>query len=373
MNFSYLDWIIDSMPERGFPSCDFAVTLHGEQIYRRRVGMEKAVSGKPLDDKTLWWIYSASKISTCTAAMQLVEQGKLDPDDPVSKYLPAYANLKVESPDGPKPCKTPMKIIHLFTMTGGLDYDRSEPAVEEAFSAGADTVTVASAMAQKTLKFEPGEHFLYSYCHDVLGAVVAKIADMPLSEYLRRNLWLPLGMTDTGFTPNAEQSARFADMYTFDSLNGTSEPMECPVRAYDNPNYDSGGGGVFSSTGDYIKLMTALALGGVSAEGHRILKPETVQMMEVNRLSDDCRKDLWDRLCGFGWGLCGRVHMNPAYSMSRSSVGEFGWDGAAAAFALADRCKGVAMYLGTHVRNCNYCYRWLHPRLRDAVYAAIED
>ena len=373
MNFEKLDRLMDTMPLRGIPGCELVVTHHGETVYRRCSGLENAAAGKKVDEKTLWWIYSASKISTCTAAMQLVEQGKIALEDPVSKYLPGFANMKVQTPEGLKVCETPMRIIHLFTMTGGLDYDTSEPAVKAANEAKKSTVEVVNAMGQKTLLFEPGAHYRYSLCHDVLGAVVSAVSGLSLGDYLKQNLWLPLGMTDTGFTLSEEQKTRLADMYMFDHSKGVANPMPCPARAYENPNYESGGGGVFSCAGDYSKLMTALSLGGVSPDGARILKPETVAMMEVNRLSDACRKDLWqERLYGYGWGLCGRVHMNPDYSLARSSVGEFGWDGAAAAFGLADRKKEVALYFGTHVHGCNYAYCWVHPKIRDLAYEAIE-
>lgn len=375
-DFSKIDQLIDTMEQRGIPGCEFAISYKGEKIYDRCSGIANKETGKPVDEKTLWWIYSASKISTCIGAMQLVEQGKIGLEDPVSKYIPSFANLTVKTDEGPKPCDKEMKIIHLFTMTGGLDYDLQHPAaLQAAFDAGKGTVDVCAEMAGKELKFAPGDHFLYSLCHDVLGAVVEVVSGMRLSEYLKKNLWEPLGMTDTGFWPTEEQKARISDTYMFDHSKGQAEfvPMEYVAFINGDKNYDAGGAGVFSCTNDYLKLMTALSLGGVSPDGVRILKEETVKMLMVNRLSDQCRKDLWtERLYGYGWGLCGRVHINKAYSLSGSSEGEFGWDGAAAAYALADPVKQVALYFGTHVLGCSYCYCWVHPKLRDLAFEAIE-
>ena len=375
MNFTKLDHLMETMPERGIPGCEFVLTHRGKEVYRRCSGIENAALSKPVDSDTLWWIYSASKVSTCVAAMQLIEQGKLSLDDKVSKFLPSFANLYVRTENGPVLCEEPMRIIHLFTMTGGLDYDMSEPHVKAAFDAGASTVEVCDAMGHKELLFTPGEHYRYSLCHDVLGAVVSVVSGMTLGDFLKQNLWLPLGMENTGFTLSDIQKGHIADMYRFNHSRGQAEPIECPARPYLNPNYESGGGGVFSRAGDYVKLMTALSLGGVSPDGARILKEETVKMLEVNRLDERCHADLYGgvRLYGYGWGLCGRVHENPVYSLSRSSVGEFGWDGAAAAFALADRNQQVAMYFGTHVMGCQYCYCLLHMKLRDLAYEAIED
>lgn len=374
MNFSKLDQLIDTMPLRGIPCCEFVATHHGKEVYRRASGIQNTANGKRVDSDTLWWIYSASKISTCTAALQLIEQGKLSLDDEVAEYLPGFKNLMVTSENGPVPCEVPMRIIHLFTMTGGLDYNMNEPHVKKVFDAGGSTVDVCNEMGHKVLLFKPGEHWYYSLCHDVLGAVVSVISGMPLGEYLKKNLWLPLGMENTGFTPNEEQRLRLADMYLFNNSKGQAIPVDLPVRPYIDTNYESGGGGVFSRSGDYIKLMTALSLGGVSPEGVRILKEDTVKLMEVNRTNEQCHADLYGaRLFGYGWGLCGRVHENAVFSLSRSSEGEFGWDGAAAAFALADRKKEVAMYFGTHVKGCNYCYNLVHMKLRDLTYEAIED
>lgn len=373
MDFQKIDQLMETMPLRGIPGSELMVTLQGKTVYHRCSGIENTENGKPVNEKTLWWIYSASKISTCVAAMQLVEQGKIALDDPVSKYIPSFARMTVNTPEGPKPLESPMQIIHLFTMTGGLDYDLRFPAAKAAQDAQLDTVAVISTLAEKPLQFVPGTHYLYSLCHDALGAVISVVSGMSLSEYLKKNVWLPLGMEDTGFTPSEEQLSRIADMYIFDHSTGSAIIQPRFTRTHPNPNYESGGGGVFSSAGDYSKLMNALSLGGVSPEGRRILKQETVEMMEVNRLNEQCRKDLWNvRLFGYGWGLCGRVHMNQEYSLSRSSVGEFGWDGAAAAYGLADRKKGVSMFFATHVRGCDYMYCWVHPLLRNMVYDALE-
>lgn len=371
MNFSKLDQLMDSMPHRGIPGSELVVTHHGKEIYSRVSGIARQADQTPVSSDTLWWIYSASKISTCVSAMQLVEQGKLNLDDPVSKYLPSFAKLTVSTPEGVQECKCPMKIIHLFTMTGGLDYDAEDPARREALAQNLSTVAVADSLAKKPLCFEPGSRYQYSFCHDALGAVVCVVSGLSLTEYMRRNLWAPLGMEDTGFFPSNEQKRRIADMYEYNDRLNVAMPMEFEAP-YPKSSFESGGAGLFSRAKDYIKLMTALSLGGVSPDGKRILKESTVKMLRINRLSDACREGTFaGRLYGYGWGLCGRVHMDPLVSLSPSSVGEFGWDGAAAAYALADPDEELAIYFGTHVMNCLYAYNWLHPHIRNAVYEAI--
>ena len=137
MQFSELERLIDTMPERGIPACDLAVTLDGEPVFRRTAGYADEGKTRPVSPDDLYWIFSASKLITCTAALQLIEQGKLSLDDPVSRFLPAFGELTVRNPDGSlSPCRTPMTVLHLFTMTGGMSYDLRHPAILEAAAAG---------------------------------------------------------------------------------------------------------------------------------------------------------------------------------------------------------------------------------------------
>lgn len=362
-DFTKLDAFLDSLPQRGLPLCNIAVSVGDEIVHRHSVNCE---------DDTMFWIYSTSKVSTCTAAMRLIEEGRLALEDPVSKYLPAFADAVVRTENGNVPCKTPLQIIHLFTMTGGLDYDLSTPAVQAANDAQADTVTVAEAIAKTPLHFEPGTHYRYSLCHDVLGAVIEKISGMTLAEYLKTQMYDPLGMTGTGFIPTEEQRARFAPLYRYNNCTGCADPLPPLKLPYDNPHYYSGGGGLFSTTGDYIKLMRTLALGGTSPDGYRLLKPETVAMMQQNRLNGTCLSEFRaGRLYGYGWGLCGRVHMNPLQSMSLSPAGEFGWDSATSHYALADTQNKVGLFFGTHMYGSGFVYNVLHPLIRNLAYEGL--
>ena len=363
MNFTKLEKFLDSLPGRGIPLCNLAVTLDGKNVYTHSVNCE---------DDTLFWIYSTSKVSVCTAAMRLVEAGKIGLEDPVSKYIPAFGTLTLRTEAGPVPCTAPLKIVNLFTMTGGLDYDMSTPDIIAANAAQKGTVGVAEAIAKTPLHFEPGTHYKYSLCHDILGAVIEVVTGMTLAEYLRTNLFEPLGMFNTGFDPTEAQLARFAPLYMYNNGTGESDPVPAIKRPYDNPNYYSGGGGLFSTTADYIKLMNTLVLGGTSPEGYRMLKPETVALMGQNLLPENCLAEFRSgRLYGYGWGLCGRNHMNPAQSLSLSSKGEFGWDSATCHFAGADTEKRVGFFFGTHIYGCMYGYSVLHPLIRNLVYEAL--
>jgi CubicO group peptidase (beta-lactamase class C family) len=163
-------------------------------------------------------------------------------------------------------------------------------------------------------------------------------------------------------------------MYIHRSGIATAVHRVCDNAYAMSPNYDSGGAGLFATVDDYIKVLTTIACGGTTADGYSLLKPETIAMMQKNLLCDDALNDfVKTRLFGYGWGLCGRVHTNPTISLSASPVGEFGWDGAAAAFALIDPANRVAMYLGTHVRSCQLMYHVIHPQVRNLAYEGLKD
>ena len=377
MNTTELDRYLDLLPQFGIPACDFAVSHKGKTVYRHRTGFADHAKTVPLTENHIYQVYSVSKVTTCVCALRLVEEGRLKLSDPVSKYLPAFANLTVRQKDGSVvPAERVMTVEHLFTMTGGLDYDlKAENILRAAAQPGANTQSVVSAMAEAPLQFEPGTRYRYSLCHDVLAAVVEVVTGLPFAEYVRRNITDPLGMTDTGFHPTEEQLTRFVASHRFISGLHRAEPVD-GVRVQANyvlcKGYDSGGAGLHSTVNDQMKLLTALANGGISADGYRVLKPETIAMMGENRLCDTAWPDYQPtRLYGYGWGLCGRAHVNKLLSNARSAEGEFGWDGAAGAFALVDPKNEVAMYFGMQVLNCAYSYHKIFPDLRDRAYALL--
>ena len=377
MNTDKLNRFLDEMPLRGLPGCDLSVTRNGREVYRRTVGYSDAEMKRPVDRDTLWWIFSASKVITCTAAMRLVEEGRLKLTDKVSDYLPAFGTLTVRQADGTVvPATEPMRIVHLFTMTGGMDYDLNAPEINDAIAAGhTDTLRLCSAMANRPLWFEPGTHYRYSLCHDVLAAVIEVVTEMKFSDYLRELMFEPLGMTDTGFHPSAEQLPHFAQAFAYNNADGSIKPISIGNGRFAlTPEYESGGAGLFTKVDDYIKVVTTLACDGTAPNGYVLLKPETIAEMEVNRLCPAAWKDFVERrLFGYGWGLCGRVHVNPVRSLSLSSVGEFGWDGAQAAFTMVDRKTRTAFYFGTQVADCNIAPYLLHPAMRNLVFEMLDE
>lgn len=374
MNFSKLDKFIDDMPKRGIPMTDLAVSLGGETVYRHMSGYSDSALTMPTSDKDIYWIFSNTKVMTCICALRLIEEGKLSLHDKLSRYIPAFDKMFIKNADGSiKPAKNDITILHLFTMTGGLDYNFGTAPVKAARDAGLPTLEIVKAMAEMPLGFEPGTHYRYSLCHDVLAAVVEVVSGMKFSEYAEKTVFSPLGMTDTGFRPNEEQRARMSAMYNYHSGTNKALLTDCTNNFAFTNEYDSGGAGLFSTVTDYLKMLTTVAIGGTSKDGYRLLSPETVAMMGKNYLCDDARRDFsTTRSAGYGWGLCGRAHVDPTVSLSRSSVGEFGWDGAAGALSMMDPHKQIALYMGTHVRGCAYIYHKIHPEIINLVYEALE-
>ncbi len=374
MDFSKIKALIDTMPQRGIPFFELVVTKDNNEVFNYRTGFSNSEKTKKFKEDDLFWLFSTSKVITCVAAMRLVDEGILNLSDPVSKFLPNYADLTVRQNDGNvKKCKTELTVEHLFTMTGGIgpDHEKRE-FLQPLIDKGASTVELANFYATIPLYFEPGTRYQYGFCHDILGAVVEVASGMKLSSFVHKYILDPLGMKNTGYRPSEEQKKRFAATYKYDNSNGTS--VEIPTN---NPyalteSYDSGGAGLFSCGQDYIKLVSTLANGGISKDGYRLLSESAIMQMETNRLCKEALSDFVNgRLHGYGWGLCGRVHINPVFSLSKSSIGEFGWDGAGGCFAVVDRKKNISMFYGMQVHNCSYSYIILQPLIRALVYEAL--
>lgn len=374
-NFSELTLFLDSLSGRfGIPGCDCIVTIDGKVAYRHSAGYKDEETKVPVSGSDTYWIYSATKLFTCTAALQLMEQGKLALDAPVSRYLPEFGALTVREADGTiQPAQEILTIRHLMTMTGGLDYDLTRPALQQALSSGAvSTRDIVASLAADPLQFEPGSHFLYSLCHDVLGAVIEQVSGMPLADYIKRNIIDPLGMTDTTFHPAKSQLDRMVTQYAHLDEKGTHRPIGQGNRFRFTESYDSGGAGLLSTVDDYIRLATALALGGISPEGIRILSGDSVHLMKTDALNSVQRHDFLIRspaAKGYSYGLGVRVMVEDIGT--GVPVGEFGWDGAAGAYALVDTTNRLAMYYAQQVCNSRVTYQEIHPSLRDTLYRCL--
>lgn len=374
-NFSAIDSFLTEIEESyGIPSGSFEINLGRERLYDRVFGFSDYERKRPASPEDRYWFYSCTKIYTCTAAMQLIERGLLDLDAPVSRYLPEYADVRVKSDNGGEPvsAKNTMTVYDLFTMTAGLNYDLGAPPIREMYEKTGgmgSTRDVARAIAKIPLEFEPGTHFNYSLCHDVLAAIIEVVSGMEFGEYVRRNIFEPLGASTLTFRPSAEELEKLAAQYRADDV--TRKPM--PMREQPfilTKRHESGGAGLFGCAKDCILLPEALANGGCSRSGVRILTPQSIAELSKDRLTGAQRTDYLSskgKEYGFGLGVRTRILCGDA----GVPVGEFGWDGAAGSYYMIDPVNHLSLFYCQHIHNL-YCYfDTIQSTLRDLTYKAL--
>ncbi|MBP5222835.1 MAG: beta-lactamase family protein [Lachnospiraceae bacterium] len=365
---------LDSILDLGVPSVDCIVYRDHKEVYRHMNGTSDLDRQKKVEPDQRYLMFSMTKVQTMTAVMQLIEQGKLSLEDEVAKYLPAYRDLQVETAGGKtEPLAQPMLLGHLVSMQSGLDYDANRPGIVRVLKEKgmlATTRELVDAFVESPLKFQPGTHFLYSLSHDVAAAIVEVVSGMRFSEYLKKYIWEPVGMKDTFFAkPDNQGLERLAQQYIWNGQNQIV-PMEQTNNYQFSEQYESGGAGLVSCSDDYAKLADTLACGGETADGRRILKPQTVEMIKQNLLGEDSMRDLETTMgrVGYGYGCGMQVLLQPEKIGSTAPAGVFGWDGAAGSCITMDTASRTSLVYTQHVRNMGMVYGEIHPKLRDLVF-----
>ncbi|MBQ9488642.1 MAG: beta-lactamase family protein [Lachnospiraceae bacterium] len=363
---------LDSLLDLGIPSVDCIVYQDHKQIYRHKNGTVNLEKTQAVADDQRYLMFSMTKVQTMTAIMQLVEQGKLSLEDEVASFLPVYKNVKVKTEQGVEDLKWPLKIRHLVSMQSGLDYDLERPGIVRVLKEKGQKATtreIVDAFAETPLQFQPGTHFCYSLSHDVAAAVLEVVTGMSFGEYLKKNLWEPLGMKNTFFArPDNQGLERLAQQYI--ATEKGIVPMEQTCNYQLSESYESGGAGLVSCTEDYAVLADTIACGGISAGGVRILQPESVEKIKQNLLYADSLKDIANTMgrVGYGYGCGMQILMNPEMIGSTAPAGVFGWDGAAGSCIQMDTASKMSFVFIMHVRNCGMAYGIIHPTLRDMVF-----
>jgi len=375
MSKKILENYLNSLEQCGIPGCDCAVIYNHEVVFRHTTGYADSEREKPLTDENTYWLYSATKLLTCTAVMQLVDKGLISLDSHVSDFLPEYKNLKVKTGKKTVPAKNQMTIRHLLSMQSGLNYDLDAPSIiriKKDTNNEATTRQVIKALAEEPLDFEPGTRFQYSLSHDVLGAVIEVVSGKRLGEYFNDHIFEPLGMKNTGFELTPERKANMSDQFEFNMNTMTSEPVPNRNRYVLTNNYESGGAGLISTVNDYLLFLDAMCHGGVSKDGYRLLSMESINLMRQDQMNENSKRD-FDSFGrnGYSYGLGVRTLIEKEKSGVRSPLGEFGWDGAAGAYALIDVTNNLAIFYIQHVLNCGYVYHVIHPRVRDLTYEML--
>ena len=380
MDFTPVKEFMDHLTAWRIPGNSIRVSIGDKEVFTYASGYADLETKEPMTTTHLVNLYSCSKPTTVTAALQLYEQGKIKLDDPVYAYIPEYRQMNLA--DGTK-AKNPMTLRHLFTMTSGLTYNKNTPAFEKAreLSGGKmDTLTVIRCLAEDPLSFEPGTKWQYSLSHDVLAAVVEVVSGEKFRDFVKRNIFDPLGMENCVYH-NEEVQDKMATKYRFvDGVEGTLVEKQSGDFSREGgyiqkegrqsahifgPEYDSGGSGITASVAEYSKFCDALANGGKG-----ILQPETIDLMRTNQIANvDKSLFNWRQLNGYGYGLGVRTLLEIPKD-GNGNIGEFGWGGAAGASLWIDPEYKLSVFYAHHMLNPQESY--YQPRMRNAIYESLK-
>jgi CubicO group peptidase (beta-lactamase class C family) len=371
------------------------IARDGELVHSVAVGMADIEAGRPMALDTTFRLASMSKPVTIVAALTLVDQGKLDLDDPVSVYIPTVANMLVatsptKNADGAfdlVPPDPPMTVRNLMTHTSGMSYTFGGPsdldrewAARNPFTDDVDLKGAIDEITWAPLHFQPGERWLYGVSIDVLGRVVEVAAGMPFEQYLQTAIFDPLGMDSTHFYLEPGQRDEVATIYG-NLEDGSFARIETLIFGTGDEAWPSGGGGLFSTMPDYLKLASMLANDGALGDV-RILSPEAVALMREPQLSPEQYPLGPDGAPGtlLGWspegrnfGLGVQVTSDAALTPQVDRNGDFGWNGAYATDWFASPSTGVAAVIMLASSGPNRPPQNVGIDLRQYVYGALEE
>jgi CubicO group peptidase (beta-lactamase class C family) len=370
-----------------------AVVRHGRLVYLQTAGSRDLEAGLPVEHGTLWRIYSMTKPVTSVAAMMLWEEGAFELKDEVSRFIPSFADTRVwRSGTALKPVTEPLmepvRIWHLLTHTAGLTYgfhhahpvDRlyREAGFEVGAPPGVDLAGACDAWAGLPLLFQPGTEWNYSVATDVLGRVVEVASGQPLDAFLSERILEPLGMHDTSFALRDGDAERLAALYSPHPETGRAVRNDVVGQAaYEPPAFLSGGGGLLSTAGDYLRFMRML-LGGGELDGVRLLGPRTLAFMGRNHLPGGVDLTTFGRplfaestFDGVGFGLGFSVAIDPVKGKVPTSPGELAWGGMASTAFYVDPQENLGVLLMTQLLPSSALP--LRPQLRQLVSQALVD
>jgi CubicO group peptidase (beta-lactamase class C family) len=362
---------------------DIAVWRRGEVAYRHISGFADAERGKPVGEDALWRIYSTTKPITSVAFMMLVEDGRVDLGDPVTRYIPSWSRLKTLEGEPARP----MRVVDLLRHTSGLTYGfQNNDAADAAYRAAkigepggpktlADFVEV---LADLPLVFQPGgEAWNYSVSTDVVGRLIEIVSGETLDDFLTTRVLRPLGMDDTGFSVPADRAHRLTACYQT-LPDGSRAVQDDPQTSafLRPPTFLSGGGGLVSTTADILKFCR-MVLGRGALDGARLIAPKTLDLMAANHIPGG--KDIAEvstpsmfseaAYAGVGFGLGFATTTDVARTLMPGSVGDLFWGGMASTYFWIDPAEDMAV-----VQMAQSMPSSLYPirrELRTLVYSSL--
>ena len=391
---SRIDRLLDRYVDDGrLPGWLVLVARHGRVVHLATGGHADVEAGRPVEVDSLFRIYSMTKPITSVAAMLLYEEGAFELKDPVSRFIPAFADVRVYRSGSAlnpatEPAAEPVRIWHLLTHTAGLTYGfhHAHPVdamyrragFEWGTPRGADLAACCDLWAGLPLVFQPGSEWNYSVATDVLGRVVEVAAGTSLDRFLAERILRPLGMTETAFWVDEADAARLAALYSPSPKTGRIVRNDLlGAAAVEPPTCLSGGGGLVSTAADYHRFSRML-LGEGEVDGVRLLGPRTARFMAQNHLPGGVDLEAIGRPLfaettydGVGFGLGLSVVLDPVANKVLSSPGEVAWGGAASTAFWIDRAEGVtAVFLTQLLPSSTLPVR---SQLRQLVYQALVD
>lgn len=372
--------------------CQVAVARHGQLAHFSSLGSSDRERGRPVPEDAIWRIYSMTKPITGVALLTLYERGMFQLADPVHRWIPSWRDMKVveRNEDGTRRLVDPGRpvsvrdvMMHMSGIgygAGNADLDISDVGDTQrapAIRSDATLKSMAERLAGEPLRFHPGTRWLYSLGTDVCARLVEILSGRPFDEYLRHVIFEPLGMHDTGFAVPDDRIARFAASYARNSrkqLVLVEDPERSTYRL--QPAFLSGGGGLVSTTADYLRFAQMLLNGG-ELDGQRVLGRKTVELMTSNHLPGNGELRQFALSGGYGevgfdgmgFGLTVAVGQGPARTQMIGSAGEYMWGGAASTAFWVDPAEDLLVVFMTQLLpSGTFDFR---GQLKTIVYSAI--
>jgi CubicO group peptidase (beta-lactamase class C family) len=322
------------------------VSRHGKVVEFDAAGKRDIATNAPMQKDSIFRIYSMSKPITGVAMMMLFEEGKWQLNDPVAKYIPEFAKLKVYGTDANnnvvmKDQAHPVTMRELMSHSGGFTYGFFSNTAVDKLQLEADVLNTTNTLdefikrvAKLPLNSQPGTEWHYSISVDIQGYIVQKLSGMPFEEFLEKRIFKPLGMVDTAFYVPQEKLNRFAEFYSYDKdgkmqVVGVKDGLNHDFAA--KPAMSSGGGGLVSTATDYMRFCQMLLNGG-QLDGVRILSPLTVELMRTNVLAPSVPI----LAPGAGFGLDFAIYTDPVAAGGYYGKGTYWWGGAAGTWFWID-------------------------------------
>ena len=372
----YLQKTADKLvSDRLFAGVEWRVDQGGKNIFAGKSGVQDLATNSEIPENALYRVYSMTKPIISVLALKLIEEGYLQLTSTLAEFDNRFSSMIVLNPDGHlAPADGLITVEHLLTHRAGFSYDfnigcavapyyRQAELMENGYRDLGDMVSILSELP---LVFNPGSHWRYSVATDVLAYLLETVTQKTITELLRKYILNPLEMTDTNFTIEPENQHRIMQVYGVRSLSELPALKRLPhdlskpanlgrSHPLDYPAFRRGGYGLFSTISDHMKFANMLR-DGKTVDGQVILSAGMWNLMHTTRVSfpNNTFRINDEPFCGYGWNLIGRVMENVGEAQYTTSLGEFGWSGAAATYFWVDPIRDVTgclmtQYIGREV------------------------